>query len=86
MSKYMVRHRKPPSQTWRTFLENHVFRVAASANNTFEFLLSSAWSEGAVYDNREDFSDYIRKTSLEYNNPVESEFISLQEHLIERRP
>ncbi|MCX6621283.1 MAG: integrase, partial [Acidobacteria bacterium] len=22
--KYMVRHRKPPSQTWRTFLENHV--------------------------------------------------------------
>ena len=24
VSKYMVRHRKPPSHTWRTFLENHV--------------------------------------------------------------
>jgi hypothetical protein len=24
VAKYMVRHRKPPSQTWRTFLENHV--------------------------------------------------------------
>lgn len=24
VSKYMVRWRKPPSQTWRTFLENHV--------------------------------------------------------------
>ena len=24
VSKYMVRHPKPPSQTWRTFLENHV--------------------------------------------------------------
>jgi hypothetical protein len=24
ISKYMVRRRKPPSQTWRTFLENHV--------------------------------------------------------------
>lgn len=24
VSKYMVRPRKPPSQTWRTFLENHV--------------------------------------------------------------
>jgi putative transposase len=24
VSKYMVRRRKPPSQTWRTFLENHV--------------------------------------------------------------
>ena len=24
VGKYMVRQRKPPSQTWRTFLENHV--------------------------------------------------------------
>jgi hypothetical protein len=24
VSKYMVRHRQPPSQTWRTFLDNHV--------------------------------------------------------------
>jgi putative transposase len=23
VSKYMVRNRKPPSQTWHTFLENH---------------------------------------------------------------
>jgi hypothetical protein len=24
VSKYIVRHRKPPSQTWRSFLDNHV--------------------------------------------------------------
>jgi putative transposase len=24
VAKYMVRHRTPPSQTWRTFLQNHV--------------------------------------------------------------
>ena len=24
VSKYLVRHRKPPSQTWRSFLGNHV--------------------------------------------------------------
>ena len=24
VARYMVRHRKPPSQTWRTFLDNHV--------------------------------------------------------------
>jgi transposase InsO family protein len=24
VSKYLVRHRKPPSQTWRTFLETHL--------------------------------------------------------------
>jgi putative transposase len=24
VSKYLVRRRKPPSQTWRTFLDNHL--------------------------------------------------------------
>ena len=29
VAKYMVRHRKPPSQTWRTFLDNHVRDIVA---------------------------------------------------------
>ena len=29
VAKYMVRQRKPPSQTWRTFLANHVPDIAA---------------------------------------------------------
>ena len=29
VAKYMVRTRKPPSQTWRTFLKNHVPELAA---------------------------------------------------------
>ncbi len=29
VAKYMCRHRKPPSQNWRTFLENHVPDIAA---------------------------------------------------------
>jgi hypothetical protein len=29
ISKYMVRHRGPPSQTWRTFLRNHADAIAA---------------------------------------------------------
>ncbi len=29
VSKYMVRHPKPPSQTWRTFLRNHVGCLAS---------------------------------------------------------
>jgi hypothetical protein len=28
-SKYMVKHRGPPSQTWRTFLRNHAEAIAA---------------------------------------------------------
>jgi putative transposase len=30
VAKYMVRDRKPPSQTWRTFLENHVKSLVAA--------------------------------------------------------
>lgn len=29
VAKYMVRHRKPPSQTWRTFLDNHARDIVA---------------------------------------------------------
>jgi len=29
VAKYMVRHRKPPSQTWRTFLHNHVSQLVS---------------------------------------------------------
>ena len=30
VAKYMVRHRQPPSQTWRTFLTNHVGQIVAA--------------------------------------------------------
>ena len=30
VAKYMVRHRRPPSQTWRTFLHNHVNDLASA--------------------------------------------------------
>jgi len=30
VEKYMVRRRKPPSPTWRTFLKNHIADIVAS--------------------------------------------------------
>jgi putative transposase len=30
VAKYMVRHRRPPSQTWRTFLTNHAQTLVSS--------------------------------------------------------
>jgi len=30
VAKYMVRHRRPPSQTWRTFLANHAKNLVSS--------------------------------------------------------
>ncbi len=43
VSKYMARYRKPPSQTWRTFLNNHAKDVVAidfftAPTATFRFL------------------------------------------------
>ena len=29
VAKHMLRHRKPPSQTWRTFLENHLKSIVS---------------------------------------------------------
>jgi transposase InsO family protein len=29
VAKYMVRYRKPPSQTWRTFLDNHIHQLVS---------------------------------------------------------
>ncbi len=53
---------------------NHTFRVTPGQDNSYEFLLASAWSEGAVYNNKNDFTEYIRKTHLEFNNPVDNSF------------
>src|SRR5271166_2836987 len=39
VAKYIVRHRNPPSQTWRTFLENHV-KDLVSADF---FVVPTAW-------------------------------------------
>src|SRR5712692_735381 len=30
VAKYLVRHRQPPSQTWRTFLANHIGQIVAA--------------------------------------------------------
>jgi hypothetical protein len=30
VAKYMARHRRPPSQTWRTFLANHIGQITAA--------------------------------------------------------
>jgi hypothetical protein len=69
---------KPAYQFVSEHSGNHTFRITAPKDNSFEFMVSSAWSEGAVYNNEKDFSDYIRKTSLEYNSPVQGKFVQEQ--------
>jgi hypothetical protein len=70
---------KPAYQFVRSHNGNHTFKFVAAQDNTFEYLLSSAWSEGAVYNNKQDFYDYIRKTKLEYESPVRAGFVRIQD-------
>lgn len=70
---------KPEYQFVESHRGNHAFRITAPNENAFEFLVSSAWSEGAVYNNPKDFLEYITKTSQEYNYPVEGRFVRIQE-------
>jgi hypothetical protein len=70
---------KPEYQFVSEHKGNHTFRINDPQNHSFEFMVSSAWSEGAVYNNAQDFSDYIRKTSLEYGSPVQVSFVGKQE-------
>jgi hypothetical protein len=70
---------KPEYHFVEEYTGNHTFKINAPNNNSFEFLLSSAWSEGAVYNTKEKFTDYIKTTALEYNNPIKVEYVSIQE-------
>jgi hypothetical protein len=57
---------------------NHAFRIRAPAGNAFEFMLSSAWSEGAIFNTAEAFTEYVRKTHQEYNHPLNIRFAGTQ--------
>lgn len=70
---------KPEYQFVKDHKGNHTFKITASKENSFEYLLSSAWSEGAVYNNKADFTKYISKTAQEYNNLLKTKFIQIQE-------
>jgi hypothetical protein len=43
VAKYMGRRRKPPSQTWRTFLRNHIGQIVAADffDDALSFVLQS---------------------------------------------
>ena len=64
---------QPEYQFTSTHGGNHTFKVIPH-HNTYEFMLASAWSEGAVYNNKNDFTEYIKKTVQEYNNPLQVEY------------
>jgi hypothetical protein len=58
---------------------NHTFKIPVNSERTYEYMIAGAWSEGAVYNTPELFKEYVRKTALEYNNPVVLKFGELEQ-------
>ncbi|MFC1761285.1 DUF4861 family protein [Planctomycetota bacterium] len=63
---------QPQYQFVPTEKENHCFRIPASKDRSFEYMIAGAWSEGSVLKTAEEFESFVRKSALEYNNPIVS--------------
>ena len=70
---------KPAYQLVKSMGPNHTFRIPVTGDMTYEYLIAGAWNEGVVYNTPELFKAYIRKTSMEYNNPVQAAFGVLEQ-------
>ncbi len=57
-----------------SFSGNHTFKIPVTKDRSFEYLIAGAWSEGVVYNTPELFTEYVRKTALEYNHPPSVKF------------
>jgi hypothetical protein len=47
-------------------------------DQSFEYLIAGAWNEGVVYNTPELFKEYVRRTAIEYNNPVQVRFGTME--------
>ena len=62
-----------------TFGDNHVMRIPRTLDNSYEYMIAGAWSEGAVNKNPEEFKQYMITAAQEYNNPPSIKSITLEE-------
>jgi hypothetical protein len=70
---------KPVYHRVKAFGDNHTFKIQPNKDRTFEYMIAGAWSEGAVYNTPGSFEEYVKKSAVEYNNPVKVNFSGLEE-------
>lgn len=63
---YAPEYRDIPSGA---FAGNHVFRIPATPERRFEYLIAAGWSEGPLNRTPEEFKHYMITVAQEYNNP-----------------
>ena len=68
----------PKYQFVRGFGGNHTFRIPVTEDNTYEYLVAAAWSEGMENTDEQKFRYYVLKEGVEYNNPVVLESLKIE--------
>jgi len=69
---------QPEYQPIRSFQGNHLFRIPATGDLSYEYMVAASWSEGQSVKTPEEFKEYMRIAAVEYNNPIIAEKIELQ--------
>ncbi len=69
----------PKYQFIEEYSGNHTFAVEMDEDNSYEYMVCTAWSEGSKLTTKEEFNNYVEKMSIEFNNPVTYEFIGVEE-------
>ena len=69
---------EPEYQFVNAYKGNHTFKIRNPDKDSYEYLLAATWSEGAVYNTQDAFTDYVKTTALEYNNPIEIRSVGIQ--------
>ncbi len=53
-----------------SFQGNHTFRIPATSDLSYGYLIASSWSEGPMANTPEKFKEYVLGAAMEYNNPI----------------
>ena len=69
---------QPQYQFIPTNSRNHTFRIEPNESKSYEYMVMASWEEGPLYNTKESFNAYARKTYREYNAPVESRFVKIE--------
>ena len=62
---------KPEYTNIKGFGVNHTFKIPVTHDYSYEYMIMGGWSDGAVLNTPEKFKEYVKKTAIEYNNPIE---------------
>ena len=69
---------KPQYQYIPYYEGNHTFRVTPDEDNTFEYMVCTAWSEGTKLRNKTDFNEYVEEQAVQFNNPITYKFVKIE--------